>query len=604
MDKPIGRLKLLTKDGEVVDAILYCHAETVSIGGVTYRILKKDVSADTAGTTLSASTASVARVVWGKFVFPLAGVIKILSATIYATYRAYTGGGTVNAEIDIKILKSDGTVRTTIATGVSKSANLGSSWATYTGANYSFAEYTVVDASDYLEIDYIANVTAKKASQYAYLRIDDNTLALANQTRSQDWSFSMVSRFVDYSRVTEASTEESYQRKCFYANGRFWVFYIKINEVNGIVYRTSTDGLNWSDYTYIGNAYGAGQFSLYFDGTYLHYVRLSSDYKTYYRRGTPNADGTITWSAVEQLVYSGTSSDMYMYPTISVDSSGHAWIAVQHYLGTYYEMLVLKNANTDGTWSTATGFPYVLLTQSTRVPIQVVPLTSDKMYMVYPPYGILYDGGWGSQETFISDSVLIDAFSAVNEGDNVHVVSAVQVGSSYYIKYYKRTYGVGWSTGVTVAQVTDSTASPALSIATSTLYCFWATSTEDLVYYSKCVNGVWDSTPTTWYDETSDGIYCPYDVTSFYSAYSGYIGVLYETRTAEPYYIKFGFLTVVAVTETIVAKEFPMSYLGKPIKAEELRSKVEGATITVVSKDYPLVLKKKGKQQELVSKWS
>jgi hypothetical protein len=61
---------------------------------------------------------------------------------------------------------------------------------------------------------------------------------------------------------------------------------------------------------------------------------------------------------------------------------------------------------------------------------------------------------------------------------------------------------------------------------------------------------------------------------------------------------------IIVVTETIVAKEFPMSYLGKPIKAEELRSKVEGATVTVVSKDYPLVLKKKGKQQELVSKWS
>jgi hypothetical protein len=191
MDKPIGRLKVLTKDGEVVDAILYCHQETITIGGTTYYLLKLDTPADASGTTLSASTGSVARVVWGKFVFQLTGKAKILSATIYATYRAYTGGGTVNAEIDIKILKSDGTVRTTIATGVSKSANLGSSWATYTGANYSFAEYTVVDASDYLEIDYIANVTAKRSGQYAYLRIDDNTLALANQTRSQEWSFSI-----------------------------------------------------------------------------------------------------------------------------------------------------------------------------------------------------------------------------------------------------------------------------------------------------------------------------------------------------------------------------------------------------------------------------
>jgi len=187
MDKPIAKLKLLTTKGEVVDAILYCHQETTTIAGTTYYLLKLNTPADASGTTLSASTASVARVVWGKFVYPLTGIAKILASTIYATYRAYTGGGTVNAEIDILIRQADGTVRTTIATGVSKSANLGTAWATYTGADYSFAEYTVVDQTDYLEIDYIANVTAKKATQYAYLRIDDNTLDLADQTRSQEW---------------------------------------------------------------------------------------------------------------------------------------------------------------------------------------------------------------------------------------------------------------------------------------------------------------------------------------------------------------------------------------------------------------------------------
>jgi hypothetical protein len=194
MDKPIGKLKLLTTKGEVVDAILYCHQETTTVGGTTYRLLKKDTPADASGITLSASTASVARVVWDKFVFQLTGISKILSATIYATYRAYTGGGTVNAEIDIKILRSNGIVRTTIATGVSKSANLGTAWATYTGANYSFAEYTVVDETDYLEIDYIANVTAKKSGAYAYLRIDDQTLNQADQTRSQEWSFSVIKK--------------------------------------------------------------------------------------------------------------------------------------------------------------------------------------------------------------------------------------------------------------------------------------------------------------------------------------------------------------------------------------------------------------------------
>jgi hypothetical protein len=189
MDKPIAKLKLLTTEGKVVDAILYCHQETIQLGSYTFYLLKKDTPADASGTTLSVSTASAGQLPWGIFVFPLASIAKILSGTIYATYRAYTGGGTVNAQINIYIIKSDGTVRTSIATGVSPSANLGTSWATYTGANYSFAEYTVVDQTDYLGISYVANVTAKKSGAYAYLRIDDQTLNQADQTRSQDWSF-------------------------------------------------------------------------------------------------------------------------------------------------------------------------------------------------------------------------------------------------------------------------------------------------------------------------------------------------------------------------------------------------------------------------------
>jgi hypothetical protein len=58
-----------------------------------------------------------------------------------------------------------------------------------------------------------------------------------------------------------------------------------------------------------------------------------------------------------------------------------------------------------------------------------------------------------------------------------------------------------------------------------------------------------------------------------------------------------------AVTETITAKSFPMLYLAKPIEAQELRSKVEGATVTKITKDFPEVLLKAGKAKELRSKW-
>jgi hypothetical protein len=188
MVESAGALKFTTVDGRIVDAKLYCHQETVSIAGTNYYLLKT-TSADASGTTLSVSVASTGRKVLGKFVFPLSGIASINSATINAIYRAYTGGGTVYDSIDILILKSDGTVRTTIATNVSASPNLGTSWATYTGADYSFSQYDVVDQTDYLEIDYYANITSSKSGRSTYLRIDDNTLSLSDQTRSQEWSF-------------------------------------------------------------------------------------------------------------------------------------------------------------------------------------------------------------------------------------------------------------------------------------------------------------------------------------------------------------------------------------------------------------------------------
>ncbi|MEM2567317.1 MAG: hypothetical protein QXH20_02455 [Candidatus Bathyarchaeia archaeon] len=188
MDKPIGKLKLLLKDGSVVDAILYCHQETTTIAGSTYYLLKLDQSADASGTTLSVSVGTTGKKLWGRFVFPLAGVSKILSSTIYATYRAYTTGGSVYAQIDIYIIKSDGTIRETIGTDFSQSIYLPTSWSTLTGLSFPFPEYTVVDQTDYLRIDYTAYVEVKKATAYAYLRIDDQSLNPADQTRSQEWS--------------------------------------------------------------------------------------------------------------------------------------------------------------------------------------------------------------------------------------------------------------------------------------------------------------------------------------------------------------------------------------------------------------------------------
>ncbi|HKZ95212.1 MAG TPA: hypothetical protein VJ249_11640 [Candidatus Bathyarchaeia archaeon] len=87
-----------------------------------------------------------------------------------------------HVDIDILILKSDGTIRTTIATNTANSVDLTSTPTTLTGT-YSMAAYTVVNQTDFLEIDYYVEVTAATSGTAAYLRIDDNSLPVANQTR-------------------------------------------------------------------------------------------------------------------------------------------------------------------------------------------------------------------------------------------------------------------------------------------------------------------------------------------------------------------------------------------------------------------------------------
>lgn len=211
----LGRFRFVTTDGRVIDPPLYAHLETVTIAGATYYTLKT-VPADTTGASFTASTGSTGKILFSYggvgacFVFPLQGIARIEASTVYAVYRAYMSGGTVNGVIDILIRKSDGTVRTTIATSVSASANFGTSWSTLTGANYSFPGYDVVDQTDYLEIDFYANVTVKKAGQYAYLRVDDNTLAATDQTRTEGWTFTSAPREIIVQSPAALSDEFSY----------------------------------------------------------------------------------------------------------------------------------------------------------------------------------------------------------------------------------------------------------------------------------------------------------------------------------------------------------------------------------------------------------
>jgi len=165
---------------------LYAHRESTTIGGTSYYLLRIS-SADSGGLELSADGGTTGRKLMGKFVYQLTGVSSIPASTWTIYYRAYKGHNQIAAhgDVDILVRMANGTVRSTVATHVANSGAITNSYSTVSGT-YSWAAYTVVNQTDYLEIDYYIEVTALKSGNSVYLRVDDNTLATGDQTRANN----------------------------------------------------------------------------------------------------------------------------------------------------------------------------------------------------------------------------------------------------------------------------------------------------------------------------------------------------------------------------------------------------------------------------------
>ncbi|GAH82963.1 unnamed protein product, partial [marine sediment metagenome] len=214
---------------------------------------------------------------------------------------------------------------------------------------------------------------------------------------------------------------------------------------------------------------------------------------------------------------------------------------------------ITKSDADDGTWSTQAGFEYQLSeTYHGHMRCFGLPLTGGKVFAIWgwrnvQAKGKVWNGSsWSEEETVTSSNLLPlydlgPGMSAVNEGDNVHLVFC---SSTPDILYRKRTYGVGWGAEVTVQASVTTTSEPVLSKDGSTLYCFWASSPSvDHIYYKKYSGGSWDADPTDWIDEATDQLTSAANISCYYNKYGAYIGLFYETLTASPYRVKHNYLT-------------------------------------------------------------
>ena len=112
-----------------------------------------------------------------------------------------------------------------------------------------------------------------------------------------------------------------YQVQTGYASGRYWVFY---TDGTNMYYTSSTIGASWSTGTQIAPASVGTDFSTWFAGSTLYYVRVDGTSSSfYYRYGTLTSAGTISWTiseTPETILGAGAT------PTITTDSSGNIWV--------------------------------------------------------------------------------------------------------------------------------------------------------------------------------------------------------------------------------------------------------------------------------------
>jgi hypothetical protein len=352
--------------------------------------------------------------------------------------------------------------------------------------------------------------------------------------------------------IFEGATAWTFQRKSFYFNGRFWVFWSNGRQAAGdfnILYATSTDGIIWTIPTVIRPCINSTYFSIWFDNTYMHYA-YANQTSLYYRRGIPNSDGTITWSAVEQTV--STTYNKADFPMISVDSNGYVWIGYKDQTGTSHYTYVIKSGNNNGTWgSTPAGFPYRFSTNSySQSKTAVIPLTFGKILAVYYTNlnGTLKARCWDSTawrtERILSVPYNGWAHSEVAEGDDVHLTFLKKTPNN--IIYNKYSYATDtWSIDEIIQSGTTTTSDPCLciDISSNNLYCFWFKSPNlTHIYYKKKVGGIWDVNPIDWITDNLT----PFDnrINCFDKSYSGKIGVIYCSEIVTPFNVRFAYLTI------------------------------------------------------------
>lgn len=417
-------------------------------------------------------------------------------------------------------------------------------------------------------------LTAKKLLKHSETRLWDGEIGEDGEilhSVSFDWSDAPTGIFetdkvswnvnkdfeIDPVTITTTTTQYAlryhYQRKTFYANGRHWVFW---SDGTDGKYSTSTDGSSWeTPATFCSGISDGIRFAIWFDGTYGYYVRANNTQNDglHFRRFTPESDGSITWSAVEQDIPESTG--YFFFPSICADSNGKVWIAYRYSSdASNFYPYVTMSGNSDGTWGTTPGgFPYQLsITADGGWRISVVPLTSGKIFVLYGESGgdtlkvKSWDGSsWNAEQTTPSNINKSYRCQGVAVGDDVWLTYLKDTTYDVLVaKYTYSTNSIGSETTLLSSSDTREHA-PAIAKDATDIYVFYGRLDTDHIYYRKWNGSSWES-EVDWINESTDELTGLENVNCFYESGGNAIGIIYLTKTASPYNVRYASLSVAA----------------------------------------------------------
>lgn len=292
----------------------------------------------------------------------------------------------------------------------------------------------------------------------------------------------------------------SSKRLSFYAAERYWVFYEKGSSNE---YRSSSDGQSWSAATILGTASIPYVLSVWYQDPYVHYVRDSGNTAQFlYRRGTPQADGSISWDSNEQTVSTWPGGGVGVYGAIysaslAVDSAGYPFVSIWIYNGARW---VVKSGTNNGTF-TAVDIAQIgsdLTSQLDESWHTIVPLPGGYMYHLRKKadtsgtvYGRLYTpGGWaGSDTTIDTAGANIASISAtVDSAGEIHAIWTLANGST---QYARRDIGGAWTVPVEIAA---SVYASSISVSTASDAVFvWYAKSDGIYLRVGDLQGIFDA---------------------------------------------------------------------------------------------------------------